>query len=142
MSAKGPEIDFPMGVPSICVNIRPSIVLKWVSRQIRKSLMMSSAFQSVLSASDSSFNNVFLVNSRAFSLVCLGSVQLHQAMLGCLVHQSSTKKNASLTHKNFQYKILLSEPADSIYLLEFRRFYRLDQVKVCTCSSESVHMLN
>jgi len=78
----GPEIDFPIGVPSVWVNILPSIVLKCVSKQISSSFTISSGFQSVLEERVSSFCSFILTHSSAFFIGMLRTVQQHQTKLG------------------------------------------------------------
>ena len=72
MSAIGPEIDFPIGVPSICFSILPSIVLKCVSKQISNNFIISSVFQSVRSDKLVSLSNLFRTHSNAFGMGMLG----------------------------------------------------------------------
>ena len=72
MSAIGPEIDFSIGVPSICLKILPSIVLKCVSKQISNNFMMSSGFQSVLSDKVLSLSNLLRTHSSALGIGMFG----------------------------------------------------------------------
>ena len=72
MSTIGDKMDFPIGVPSICLKILPSIVLKCVSKQIATNFMMSSGFQSVHSDKVLSLSNLLQTHSSTLGIRMFG----------------------------------------------------------------------